>query len=133
MNKGSYILLIEIEKSVNLSISKKKSNIEKGLYAYCGSAMKNLIQRVNRHMNFKNGKYKKHWHIDNLLEIGNIKQIFLFPSANRMEEEISVLLSKYFKSIKGFGATDLKVESNLFFIDDITKFGKILKIINDKL
>jgi Uri superfamily endonuclease len=62
MNKGSYLLFIEIPEDIVVTISGKEYPIQNGLYTYVGSAMKNLKQRINRHISFQEGGYKKHWH-----------------------------------------------------------------------
>jgi len=94
MNKGSYLLFIEIPEDIVVTISGKEYPIQNGLYTYVGSAMKNLKQRINRHISFQEGGYKKHWHVDQLLEKGKV-------------------------TVPGFGATDCKrVDSNLFYLSN---------------
>ncbi|HOO75822.1 MAG TPA: GIY-YIG nuclease family protein [Tepiditoga sp.] len=127
MNKGTYLLLIKTEENINIIIKKKEVLIEKGLYCYVGSAMKNLHQRVGRHIDYKSGKYNKHWHVDNLLEKGNVIFSVIIPDGIYREERISKKMSESFKSVKNFGASDLKVDSNLFIIENRNSFFDILK------
>jgi Uri superfamily endonuclease len=132
MNKGTYIILLKLKNELSFEIRKKKYILNPGIYAYVGSAMKNLHQRVGRHIDYKSGKYKKHWHIDNLLDKGDVLFSFIIPDGIYREEEISKKLSEKFQYIDGFGASDLKVKSNLFVIDDNEKFFlEIKKIIID--
>lgn len=114
---------------MSLEIKGKNVSINKSLYAYVGSAMKNLSQRVGRHLSYKEKEYKKHWHIDNILQNPKNEIIFvsLIPSFKRLEEDISIELSKKFRYIKYFGASDLKVESNLFIINNIDLFFDTIK------
>ena len=119
MNKGSYLLFIEIPEDIEITVSGNRCHIQNGLYTYVGSAMKNLRQRINRHISFQDGGYKKHWHIDQLLEKGKVISTLALPSENRTEEEISMFLSTFYQTIYGFGATDCKrVDSNLFFLSN---------------
>ena len=126
MNSGTYLLLINLEKEVEMKIKNKEIRIKKGKYLYIGSAMKNLHQRVGRHISFKEGKYKKHWHIDSLLESGKVIFSIIIPDGIYKEEKLSKEFNKNFNSIKNFGATDLKTNSNLFIIDDIEYFFNFL-------
>jgi len=119
MNKGSYLLFIELPEDIVVTIAGKTCNIQNGLYTYIGSAMKNLKQRINRHLSFHEGNYKKHWHVDQLLEKGKVISTLALPSIDRTEEELSMFLSSFYQTISGFGATDCKnVDSNLFYLSN---------------
>ena len=128
MNKGTYILFINIEKDISFKTAKRSFNLKSGTYTYIGSAMKNLYQRVGRHISYKEGNYKKHWHIDNLLENGEIIRVFLIPDGKYREIEISKLFNSKFYAVKGFGASDIKeLESNLYYIEDLKKAYDLIK------
>jgi Uri superfamily endonuclease len=122
MNTGSYLLFVELPVDLEVRLSGKDTHIKKGIYVYVGSAMKNLKQRVNRHISYQTGEYKKHWHIDYLLEQGKVISSVVIPSAEKNEEIISSFISNYFESVPGFGATDCKhVDSNLYFLKNNLK------------
>jgi Uri superfamily endonuclease len=128
LNKGTYILFINIEKDLSFKTAKNFFNLKKGMYTYIGSAMKNLYQRVGRHISYKEGIYKKHWHIDNLLENGEVIRIVLIPDGKYREVEISKLFNSEFYAVKGFGASDIKeLDSNLYYIDDFEKAFDLVK------
>ncbi|MGM0640753.1 MAG: GIY-YIG nuclease family protein [Thermotogota bacterium] len=128
MNKGTYILFIRLRDEINFKTSNKNFNLKAGNYVYVGSAMKNLYQRVGRHISYKEGNYKKHWHIDNLLEQGIIERVFLIPDGKYKEINLSKMFNEDFEAIKGFGASDIKeLESNLYFINNINKAYDLLK------
>ena len=59
--KGSYVLLIEIGQEKEIQIG-SIGNIyfKKGFYAYIGSALNGLEQRIERHIR-KDKRF--HWHI----------------------------------------------------------------------
>lgn len=98
-----------------------------GLYAYIGSAMNNIEKRILRHLR-KNKR--KHWHIDYLTEVGEVICAVMFPSENRIEETISKMFSKRFELIPGFGATDLDVDTNLFFVNKIEEFFELVDFLS---
>ena len=109
-NKGIYIL--EIYSSRTFSIKLKTFQhikFPKGFYYYAGSAQKNLMQRIERHLN----KDKKlHWHIDFIttLPFIRIPGITIFPDAQKeFECELVNYLSNnydlYFPA-KKFGSSD---------------------------
>ena len=128
MNKGSYLLLIELSEKEELQYGRRKLSFNKGYYIYVGSAMANLKQRVDRHLSFKEKGYKKHWHIDNLLERGKIIATMVLPNSERKEEELSLLISGKAKKIPGFGATDCRrTDTNLFYLKSLDEYYNIAR------
>lgn len=128
MNKGTYILFIKIDENLSFKTAKNEFNLAAGYYAYIGSAMKNLYQRVGRHISYKDGNYKKHWHIDNLLENGFVEKVILYPDGKYREVEISKIFDELARPINGFGASDIKeLEANLYNIKDYKEFLNIIK------
>ena len=114
--KGSYVLLIELaeEQAINTG-SLKTIYFPRGYYAYVGSAMGGFKSRLSRHL--KSDK-KPHWHIDYLLEKAYISEIILYETEDRVECPIAQALSCQFDSIPGFGSSDCKCRSHLFFATD---------------
>jgi Uri superfamily endonuclease len=134
--RGTYILFISVKKEVFIRIGAlKKIKFTKGIYTYIGSALarkgsSSLINRVQRHLKSSNEK-NLHWHIDYLLANENVKiaQIYLLPSPYKFEctlarefHEIAV------DHIKGFGSTDCKCRSHLFYFKT---FENVLKSLID--
>lgn len=118
--KGAYLLIIELDREITI---KNRWNLKAGLYVYVGSAMSGLIQRISRHM--KKDK-REHWHIDHLLRHGRILSVIMFPSEERLEEEISRYLSRVLDGPRGFGSSDLKVRTNLYKIEKLGEFFELL-------
>ncbi|RLF41036.1 MAG: GIY-YIG nuclease family protein [Thermoplasmata archaeon] len=111
--KGSYVLLVLIPRYLEIQIGKKfRYNFKKGYYAYVGSALNGLEQRINRHLS-SNKKY--HWHIDYLLDYGHITDIFYMKSNRREECNIASIFASSLQGIKGFGCSDCKCYSHLFY------------------
>ena len=114
--KGSYILLIRLHQEQTITIgSLKEIYLPYGSYAYVGSAMGGLKSRLNRHL--KKDK-RPHWHIDYLLQKASISGIILCQAEERIECLIAQALSHQFYSIPGFGSSDCKCRSHLFFSAD---------------
>ena len=111
--KGSYILFIFLNKDKRIKINKRVLDFKKGYYAYVGSALNNLEKRIERH---KSKKKKKHWHIDYFLEHGKIVKVKRILSDKKIECELSKKLCKEADGfIKGFGCSDCKCESHLYY------------------
>ncbi len=111
--KGSYILLIELPERQTIAIGSLKTiYFPRGYYAYVGSAMGGFKTRLNHHLK---ESQKPHWHIDYLLAKASITEIILCPTNERTECTIAQALQGQFDSIPGFGASDCKCSSHLFF------------------
>ena len=110
--KGSYILIINLQKNREIQIGKLgKISFKSGYYAYVGSALNGLEQRVNRHL--RKSK-KKHWHIDYFLEYADIVDVFYKENNKKEECKVAKLLSKL-SSVDGFGCSDCNCNSHLFY------------------
>ncbi len=117
MDKGIYLLLGFLPENCNIRTKAKKFRLKKGYYYYCGSALNSLSSRIKRHYN-KNKK--KHWHIDFLTKELNI--IFINPyiiGDNSFEHILADILKNSLTVIKGFGCSDCKCESHLFYSESL--------------
>ena len=111
--KGSYVLLIQLPKEETITIGSLKTlHFPRGYYAYVGSAMGGFKARISRHL--KSNK-KRHWHIDYLLDKASITGIILGETTARTECTIAQALSRQFDSVPGFGCSDCRCHSHLFF------------------
>ena len=114
--KGSYILLIELsEEQIITAGSLPARYFPCGCYAYVGSAMGGLEARISRHL--KSNK-KRYWHIDYLLEKASITGVVLCETDDRAECAIAQALSGQFDSVPGFGCSDCRCRSHLFFTSE---------------
>jgi len=110
---GSYILLIELPEEATIKVGSLNSiHFAHGYYAYVGSAMGGFKSRLNRHL--RENK-KTHWHIDYLLERSSITVVILCETEHRFECAIAQAFNKQFDSIPGFGCSDCKCPSHLFY------------------
>ena len=111
--KGSYILIIELPEEQMITIGSRKAiYFPRGYYAYVGSAMGRFKPRLSYHLK---GNKKPHWHIDYLLAKASITDIILCETEERSECTIAQALKGQFDTIPGFGASDCKCNSHLFF------------------
>ena len=117
--KGSYILLIKLPTEQTIRIGGLNVvQFSRGYYAYVGSAMGGFKSRLNRHLK---GNKRLHWHIDYLLQKASISGIILGETNDRAECAVAQALSRHFDSIPGFGSSDCKCRSHLFFAADEMK------------
>lgn len=119
MNSGAYQILLNIKRNIEIKAGALGiCRFPAGRYIYTGSAVKNLDQRISRHLK----KEKKlHWHIDYLLEDANaeIIEIKRYESHQRIECQINqkALHNGGRVVIKGFGSSDCReCESHLLLI-----------------
>ncbi len=113
---GSYLLVIELHQSVSLSPgSLPHSRFARGFYVYVGSAMNNLQSRINRHLRRQK---TQHWHIDYLTPLASKIRAIPFRSARRLECALARKLESLSEhSCRGFGSSDCRCDSHLFFFE----------------
>ena len=114
--KGVYVLLIKCNQPQRIKIG-KLGDIEfmPGYYVYVGSALNNLEKRVERH---RSPKKKIFWHIDYLLEKGEIINVFQKENSRKLECVIAEKLSQRLQSVPKFGCSDCRCGSHLFYFED---------------
>jgi Uri superfamily endonuclease len=122
--KGIYVLLIEIGKSNDIQVGKRRNyHFDDGYYAYVGSALGSLEKRVARHLDTQK---KLYWHIDYLLNIAVVREIIYAETNQKNECLIAQALSKKLASKSGFGCSDCNCSSHLFFCHDLNTLRDIV-------
>ena len=117
MSEAIYILCIEVEKRGNIAVGSLGTlHFKKGTYLYVGSGGKNLVARIERHMS---DEKKIRWHIDYLLRepYVNISRVYVRKGSRDDECKTARSLATGFKGIPGFGSSDCKCPSHLFFAE----------------
>ena len=115
-SRGSYVLLMMLSEKRIINVgSLSDVRFSPGFYAYVGSAMGGIAARLGYHL--KRDK-KRHWHIDYLLEEATIVDVSICDNGVRSECYIAGLISSQFDSIPGFGSSDCRCRSHLFFHTD---------------
>lgn len=124
--KGSYILLIKLSENKKIKVGKlTKLFFKKGFYVYIGSAMNNLEKRISRHLR-KNKKF--HWHIDYLLQKADILEVYLKENTIKEECKLANIFSEKLEKIPGFGCSDCKCKSHMFYGKKVDILNLISKI-----
>ena len=107
----TYLLHLYLKNPKRITIGRLgKFSFKKGHYIYVGSAKKNMEKRILRHLRKKK---KKFWHIDYLLHYTDVKKVW---TSNLAEEKMAALLAEKMEiPVLGFGSSDKKSKSHLFF------------------
>ena len=120
--KGTYTLLIELPENKTIKIGKLgEIEFQKGFFAYVGSGLNGLEQRIARHLR-KDKRF--HWHIDFLLEKARVRSIVYAESPIRMECTIANQLIENLQHIDKFGCSDCKCRSHLFYCKKLDELEK---------
>jgi Uri superfamily endonuclease len=111
--KGIYTIIIELDKAMDVPVgTRRRYYFQKGYYAYVGSALSGLEQRVRRHLS---PMKKHHWHIDYLLERARIQNIIYAETGAKKECALANALFQRLPAVAGFGCSDCRCQSHLFF------------------
>ena len=90
---------------------------EPGCYCYVGSALNGLRGRVARHL--RHEEKKTWWHIDYLLQHADVVEVVWALSSSRVECRMAgALLRHGLQYVPGFGASDCRCSSHLFYQHD---------------
>ncbi len=115
MLKGIYLLILRIRKNTEIKVGSLGGIVfQRGYFIYVGSAQNNLIKRVQRHLS---GDKKLRWHIDYLTTAENVDvvKVLYRESQKNAECETASVLSETAESVKGFGSSDCRCNSHLFW------------------
>jgi Uri superfamily endonuclease len=127
--KGIYVLIIQVDKNASVNVGALgKLTLEKGIYAYVGSAQSNLEQRIKRHL----GKEKRlFWHIDYLLNDSAARIVkVLYKQADKTEEcNLAKVIGEKGKPVDGFGCSDCSCKSHLFRIGDYRFLQESMRVV----
>ena len=127
--KGSYVLLIYLNQTTNISVGKLGIlPFKKGYYVYVGSALNGLKQRIQRHLQ---PTKKIHWHIDYLLQEAKIINCFYKENNAREECIFAQMFEKKTIPISGFGCSDCHCRSHLFY-GTMQQLEETIKTLNMK-
>jgi len=114
--KGVYVLILGLDDDRDITVGKRRRYcFRKGWYAYVGSALSGLERRLRRHLS--NTK-SRHWNIDYLLEGTSIRNIIYAESGERKECDVAQRLSQRLAVVEGFGCSDCRCCSHLFFCSE---------------
>ena len=126
---GIYALLIKMERRKIKIGALGNMEFKSGYYVYIGSAQRNMGKRIERH--FRREKKLK-WHIDYLLEYGEIIDFITVNLGKEWEEKIAKKLEKEFEFIPKFGSSDSHAKSHLFYCASQNIWERVKDIFNQK-
>ncbi len=126
--KGVYVLFFYLPEPMNVEVgSLGMLNFKEGYYAYTGSAQNGLDSRLRRHAK----KHKKmHWHIDHLTVHADDFSALTLKSPRKMECELAERISHFGMEVTGFGCTDCKCTSHLFYLGEKKNKNQIVHVLN---
>ncbi|HSB80308.1 MAG TPA: GIY-YIG nuclease family protein [Candidatus Methylomirabilis sp.] len=87
--------------------------LERGWYVYTGSAKRNLLPRLERHLRRRK---PLHWHIDSLREVASVRRIWVWPWTPTRECRTNGRVRRLPKArvpFKGFGSSDCRCIAHL--------------------
>lgn len=114
INRGVYILWLYLPAEATITIGRLGSHLlKKGVYAYVGSAQRNLEQRLARHARLEK---KLHWHIDYVRAKAKYLGAVCFYGQPKQGEcwltgELLKIPGSYFP-IAGLGSSDCQCTSH---------------------
>lgn len=131
---GVYVLEMLVPEEVEIVIGRLGAvKVMPGYYYYVGSAQKNLHSRIQRHLSSKKAI---RWHIDYLLQVSQILQVYTWPGGKEMECKLGGYLRTFpagLTPIPGFGASDCKCKSHLFYFAYRPNLANLLHMVWEEL
>ncbi len=111
---GVYCLVLWLPRACSIVLSRKGvCRIARGWYVYTGSAKRNLVPRLQRHLRRRK---KLHWHIDHLRTVASLRQIWIWPWTPGAECRTNTLVCRMRDAscpVVGFGASDCRCVAHL--------------------
>jgi len=120
IRKGAYVLIFDMPETQIKVGALGIVDIREGTYCYVGSAMNGLDQRIGRHLSKKK---KVHWHIDHLTTVCGRIEAYEAAAPGTTECELGkIVLDKGGSGYAaGFGCSDCKCPTHLFFLTENSK------------
>ncbi len=111
---GVYCLVLWLPRACHITLSRLGACcFERGWYVYTGSAKRNLLHRLLRHLRRRK---KLHWHIDHLRTVASVRQIWVWPWTAGRECRTNTMVRHMWDAacpVKGFGASDCRCFAHL--------------------
>jgi Uri superfamily endonuclease len=108
-DSGAYAIVLSLSRNREIQISRLGRFVfKKGFYVYSGSARKNLLKRVERHLRKDDKKLK--WHIDYFIndKYVKVRDCFLYINGDECKVNRSFQDEGGKIVVKKFGASDCK-------------------------
>ncbi|AKG91345.1 hypothetical protein GAH_01353 [Geoglobus ahangari] len=124
-----YFVIFRLDRDEEIEVGKLgKILFRRGYYVYSGSAKRGFSKRIRRH--FSRNK-RLHWHVDYLSMKAEAVEAY---RCRADEHQIAELASRFMEGIKGFGSSDCRCYSHLYysetypsdFIEEAKKLNYVL-------
>jgi Uri superfamily endonuclease len=118
---ADYVLLLYYDEDMEVEVGALgRILMKKGTYAYCGSAKAGLKGRIKRHLSTP---VKKRWHIDYIASVSGKRAVHWNEHEPDGECRAADHLARTNESVPGFGCSDCKCGSHLFYLgsEDVTE------------
>lgn len=130
---GVYLLELLLKEGRSLWIGKLGEwEFAPGYYYYAGTAQRNLQNRVKRHLR----KEKTlRWHIDYLLEVAEVIQVYTWPGAREMECMLGEKMRTFPAAripVPGFGASDCNCLGHLLYFNYRPNMANLLHTVRSE-
>ncbi|MHB1318578.1 MAG: GIY-YIG nuclease family protein [Anaerolineae bacterium] len=113
---GSYVLVLRMPAACRLAIGRSlDAELDPGYYLYVGSALGGLRGRLQRYLT---GPERIHWHIDYLLQVSRLCEIWYREGSERLECVWASRLrqgSGVAPAIPRFGSSDCRCPTHLLY------------------
>jgi Uri superfamily endonuclease len=114
--QATYTLLIKLAQPRDIIIGKRGDySFRDGHYAYVGSALNGLEQRIGRHLRHEK---KLYWHIDYLLQYAEVRGVIYAETDSKQECRVAGELYDVLEVVPGFGCSDCRCLSHLYYHRD---------------
>jgi Uri superfamily endonuclease len=132
---GTYALVLKNQSTSTIQIGRRmRVDLQPGYYIYIGSAFGpgGVRARVIRH--FRKDK-ARHWHIDYLREFTDPVFVWYHHSSLRLEHEWAKSLYQLsgISHVQGFGCSDCKCDTHLFYISDKPDMSEFSNLVGTKV
>jgi len=120
--RGSYLLFLRNFRGCSVRVGRLGTIVfNSGVYVYVGSGLNNVVSRVSRHFNSVKRVF---WHIDYIASrVMRVIGAILLISDKRLEGVLSSILKDYYSYVPGFGASDTRDVSHLFYIEGKDRYN----------
>lgn len=115
-----YAIFLKIDEDIDLSVGKHgEFHFPKGMYVYIGSAKRNLVKRLERHISIDK---KKRWHFDYIRPYGTIIKIITYDERLTECELAQNFLEKGKVIARKMGSTDCSCSTHFIYLGDIESY-----------
>jgi len=113
-DSADYLLVLLFDDNIRAPVGALgEIDLKRGYYVYCGSAKSGLRGRAGRHLS---DPVRKRWHIDHITPASSLRSVFWKPHEMGGECRAAELLRKGFEGVRGFGSSDCRCPTHLFYL-----------------